>query len=86
MYRAVYSGGSKGGTPGMHSPMDQNFFNFMQYFGKIWQICMLAPPPEGLAPPPTRNPESAPGLEYLLFLIKETNQDFENALAKICHR
>ena len=32
---------------------DQNFLNFMQFFGKIWQICILAPPP-------TRNPVSAP--------------------------
>ena len=30
---------------------DQNFLNFMQFFGKIWQICMLAPPNAGLAPP-----------------------------------
>ena len=47
---AMTSGGSTGG----------NFPNFMQFFGKIWQICMLTPPPEGLAPPPTSNPGSAP--------------------------
>ena len=33
--------------------MDQNFLNFMQFLGKSGQICMLAPPP-------TRNPGSAP--------------------------
>ena len=42
-------------------PTDQNFLNFMQFFGKIWQICMLVPPPEGVAPPPTRNPGYTPG-------------------------
>ena len=25
--------------------MEQNFLNFMQFFEKIWQFCMLAPPP-----------------------------------------
>ena len=29
---------------------DQNFLNFMQFLGKTWQICMLAPPPGRLAP------------------------------------
>ena len=48
----LLSGGSKGGAPARVLPKDQNFLNFMQFFGKIWQICMLAPPPEGLAPPP----------------------------------
>ena len=48
------------GAPGP-PPTDQNFLNFMQFFGKIWQTCMLAhPPPRGLAPPPTGNPGSAP--------------------------
>ena len=37
------------------APPDQNFLNFMQFFGKIWQICKLAPPP-------TRNPGSAPDI------------------------
>ena len=47
-YAFQYSGGSKrgGGTPGAHPTMDQNFLNFMQFFGKTWQICML-----GCAPP-----------------------------------
>ena len=39
-------------TKGGGRPPDQNFLNFMQFFGKIWQICMLEPP--------TRNPGSAP--------------------------
>ena len=40
--------------PGMRPPTDQNIHNFMQFFGKTWQICMLAPPTGGLAPPPRR--------------------------------
>ena len=35
-------------------PMDLNFLNFIQFLGKTWQICMLAPPPGRLAPPPRR--------------------------------
>ena len=49
----------RGGAP----PTDQNVLNFLQFFGKIWQICMLAPPPGGLAVPLTRNPGSAPECE-----------------------
>ena len=45
-------------------PTDQNFLNFMQFFGKIGQICMLVPPPEGLVPIPTRNPGSAPACDH----------------------
>ena len=41
-------------------PTDQNFLNFVQFFRKIEQICMLAPPPGGLTPPPMGNPGSAP--------------------------
>ena len=41
-------------------PTDQHFLNFMHFFGKIWQICMLVP--RGLAPPPTGNPRSASDL------------------------
>ena len=37
-------------------PPDQNFLNFMQFFGKIWQICILALLPGGLVCTPTRNP------------------------------
>ena len=49
-------------------PTDQNFLNFMQFLGKIWQICMLEPTPGGMAPPPTGNPGSAPGLfSYVWF-------------------
>ena len=47
---AMTSGGSTGG----------NFPNFMQFLGKIWQICMLAPLREGLASPHRSNPGSAP--------------------------
>ena len=32
-------------------PRGPNSFNFMQFFGKIWQNRMLARPPEGVAPP-----------------------------------
>ena len=44
--KSVPSGGSKGGGRFLlaPSPMHQNFLNFMQFFGKIWQIRMLAPP------------------------------------------
>ena len=59
--KSVISGGSKGGTLGVHPPTDQNFLNFMQFLGKIWHICMLAPPPGRMAPPPTGNPRSTPG-------------------------
>ena len=58
----------QGGRPGPAPPTDQNFLNFMQFFEKIWQICMLGPPPEGLAPPPTRNPGSAPENVFPLFI------------------
>ena len=35
------------------------FFQFHAVFGKIWQYCMLAPPPRELAPPPRGNHGSA---------------------------
>ena len=54
------------GAPYPHT--DQNFPNFMQFFGKIWQICMLAPPPGGLTPPPARNPGSAP-VWFVIFAL-----------------
>ena len=37
----------RGGAGG---PPDQNFLNFMQFLGEIWQICMLAPLLEGWRP------------------------------------
>ena len=61
--------------------MDQNFLNFMQLFGKIWQICMLAPNPGGLVPPPTRNAGSGPvKKKYLLWDYPLKNDDlfFQN--------
>ena len=48
------SGGSKGGALGAPPPTDQNFLNFMQFFGKTWQICMLVPPPRRILDPPLR--------------------------------
>ena len=49
-------GGHPRRAPSLPPPYtDQKFLNFMQVFGKIWQICMLAPAPGGLASPPTRN-------------------------------
>ena len=33
--------------------MDQNFLNFMQFFGKLGKNYMLVPPIRGLAPPLT---------------------------------
>ena len=62
----ITSGGSKGGA----HPTGQNFLNFMQFFGKIWQICMLAPSPGGLAPPPTRNPGSAPDNNLVIKAVR----------------
>ena len=53
----ISSGGSKGGARNAH-PRGPNSFNFMQFFGKIWQNRMLAPP-GGLVPPPRGNPGSA---------------------------
>ena len=42
------SGGSKGGgAPGAPHPTDQNFLNFMQFFGKLGKNFMLMPPLEG---------------------------------------
>ena len=39
--------------------MDQNFLNFMQFFGNFGKIVCWQPP-GGLAPPPMGNPGSAP--------------------------
>ena len=66
----ILSGGFKGRPP-PHT--DQNFLNFMQFLGKIWQICMLASPPGGMAPPPTGNPGSSPELltYYLAIFCRE---------------
>ena len=50
------------GAQGTRSPPGPNSFNFMQFFGKIRQIRMLAPPGE-LAPPPRGNPGSTTGYE-----------------------
>ena len=61
----VCSGGSKGDPGARPPPAKQNFLNFMQFLGIIWHVCMLAPPPGGIAPPPTRNPGSTPGLAAL---------------------
>ena len=58
------SGGSKGGA--RDAPPGPKFFQFHAVFGKIWQHCMLAPPPLGswrpligeiLDPPLERNSE-----------------------------
>ena len=54
-----------GGHPrNVPSPMGQNFLKLMWFFGNFCQNHMLAPPPRGLAPPPTGNPGSAPALDY----------------------
>ena len=48
--RLSFSGGSK--PPPPPSPRtDQSFLNFMQFWGKIWQICILAPSAGGLGAP-----------------------------------
>ena len=51
-----------GGAPGARPPYGPKFSRFHAVFRKIWQNRMLAPPPRGLAPPPTGNPGSAPAL------------------------
>ena len=48
--RNICSGGSKGSAPSARPLTDQIFLNFMQFLGKIWQICMLAPLLEGWRP------------------------------------
>ena len=53
------SGGSKGGVPARAPPTDQNFLDFMQFFGKFDKIVCWRPP-RWLAPPPMGNPGSAP--------------------------
>ena len=40
----------QGGTPITCSPMNQNFLNFMQFFGKFGKKYILAPPLEGWCP------------------------------------
>ena len=50
------SGGFRGARP----PHGPKFSQFHAVFRYIWQNHMLAPPPEGLAPPPTGDPGSAP--------------------------
>ena len=49
----------RGGSP----PTAKNVPKFMQFFWKIWQNRMLAPP-GGSATPPTGNPGSAPVLSF----------------------
>ena len=50
---------SCGAPPACPPPYGPKFSYFHAVFGKIWQICMFAPRPGGLAPPPTGNPGSA---------------------------
>ena len=42
------------------SVADQNFLNFMQFLGKSGKFVCWRSPSQGLAPPPTGNPVSAP--------------------------
>ena len=67
LIRNHVSGGSKG--EGVRDapppPGGPNSFNFMQFFGKIWQNRMLVPPGE-LAPPPRGNPGSATACSSIL--------------------
>ena len=54
-------------TPPLPSrPHGPKFFKFHAVFWKICEICMLAPPSGGLAPPSTKNPGSAPAHLYLI--------------------
>ena len=56
----IGSGGSKGDAPSAHPPTDQNFLNFLQFFGKSDKFVCWLPSPGGLATPPMGNPGSAP--------------------------
>ena len=63
---------SGGSNPGALPHYGPKFSQFHAVFGKILQNRMLAPPPGGLASPPTRNPGSAPAkdgisVNYLSF-------------------
>ena len=60
----------------------QNFLNFMQFFAKFGKI-MLAPPPAGLAPPPTGNPGSAPGQSYQMKVQSRIKQGSKAKAKKI---
>ena len=48
------------GAPGMHRPMDQNFFNFMGFFRKCINILGRLPP-KGVDAPPMTSSGSTPG-------------------------
>ena len=59
----VFIGGSQGGRQGRAPPpLGPNFFNFMQFLGKIGKNNRLVPPPLQLAHPPLGNPGSATGI------------------------
>ena len=55
-----------GARPARAPPYGSKFSQFHAVFREIWQNHMLAPPPGGLAPPPTGNPGSAP--EVVMFM------------------
>ena len=59
------SGGSKGARGRVPSP-GPNYFNFMQFLGKIDEIVCWCPPGE-LASPPRRNPGSATGFHLRVY-------------------
>ena len=63
----ISSGGSKG--EGGRPSYGPKFSQFHAFFGKFWQYHRLAPPPGGLAHPPTGNPGSAPDFNYLVCRI-----------------
>ena len=59
----------QGGRP---TPMERNFLNFMQLFGKIGKIVSWRPPGE-LAPLPTGNAGSAlASVNYFVMLVYES--------------
>ena len=53
----------------------------MQFFGKIWQNRMLAPPPGELAPPPRGNPRSATAL----CIYSQREGAVKGTIAKRCY-
>ena len=63
-------------------PGGPNSFNFMQFFGKIWQNRMLAPPLESWRPPPRGNPGSATDMVAKISNIKKMKKLMAHLILK----
>ena len=67
-----------GGVPPVCAPLRPKLFSISCSFSQNLAKLYVGTPPRGLAPPPTGNPGSAPGIDYarkimLLFLDTTTN-------------